>query len=103
MVAKLPYINNNNKTTTHITEGINMKTENKIMKNYLAQNGIKARVKHLDKGSLAGTWRLYNPDLRWTEEIAEKLEDLGFRDFDGKHFNRFSGNGGIFSVFARKL
>lgn len=79
-----------------------MKAENKNMRKYLADHGIKCRVKRFESGSMANTWRLFNPDLRWTEEIAEKLESLGFKDFDGKPFCKYSGNGGLFSVFARK-
>lgn len=78
-----------------------MRPENKSMKKLLMERGIDARVKLIRTGSLAGTWRLCNLRLRWTEEIAEKLETLGFRDFDGKPFNKFSGNGGYFSVFAQ--
>lgn len=78
-----------------------MRPENKKMQAWLRGNGISARAKLIRTGSLKGTWRLYNPNLHWTEEIAEKLESLGFRDFDGKPFNKFSGNSGYFSIFAR--
>lgn len=79
-----------------------MLDHNKIIQDFLRKNGIIARVKRIDKGSLSNTWRLYNPNEKWTEELGLKLEDLGFRDFDGKPFNRFSGNGGVFSVFVRR-
>jgi len=78
-----------------------MKQENKEMQDFLKSHGIDARVKRIDKGSLRETWRLYNPALKWTPELSKKLTGLGFRDFDGKSFTMFSGNGGIFSVFAR--
>ncbi len=78
-----------------------MRPENKKMKEYLKQHGISALVKYIKKGSLKGCWQLYNPDLRWTEEFMEKLEDIGFRDFDGQHLGKYSGNGGMFSVCLR--
>jgi len=78
-----------------------MKPENKEMQEYLKQHGIKASVKRIDKGSLRGTWRLYNSKLLWDEKLSEKLRKLGFRDFDGNPLHKYSGNGGLFSVFAR--
>ena len=77
-----------------------MRKENKEMKRYLSKNNIFARVKYLDGGSLAGRWRLYNPRQIWNEVLAEQLTNLGFTDFDGKPLGKFSGNGGLFSVFA---
>jgi hypothetical protein len=70
------------------------------MQNFLAENGINVRVKRIDKGSLKHTWRLYNPNLNWSEQLAQKLNNLGFKDFDGKPLGRFSGNGGMLSVFV---
>lgn len=78
-----------------------LRPENKRMTDWLKRKGIDARVKYIWKGSLRGTWRLYNPRVEWTQELADKLNRLGFRDFDGKPLHQFSGNGGVFSVFVR--
>jgi hypothetical protein len=90
-----------------------MRPENAKMQEYLNQHGIKATPKFLWEGSLKGTWRLYYKArgkshslenyTKWNEnyELMGKLHALGFRDFDGEPFNDFSGNGGVFSVFAR--
>jgi hypothetical protein len=80
-----------------------MRPENIAMKAYLQQHGIKARVKYVQKGSLRGTWQLYNPDMIWSEELTKKLGELGFRDFDGQPLGQFSGNGGVFSVNTRQI
>lgn len=82
-----------------------MRTENKEMKKYLKTNGIDAMPKYLHEGSLKGCWRLYNSKVNWWEnyELMGKLHNLGFRDYDGKPFTNFSGNGGRFSIFARKI
>lgn len=79
-----------------------MRDENKEMKRWLESNDIYARVKLIRSGSLAGCWRLYNPKMFWSELLADKLNKLGFTDFDGKPLGIYSGNGGFFSVFARK-
>lgn len=78
-----------------------MREENKNMQNWLSSHGIKCRVKYLWAGSMKHTWRLYNPKIKWNEELSQKLTDLGFRDFDNKPLNEYSGNGGFFSVFVR--
>ena len=78
-----------------------MRPENKQMQIFLKQNGIDAIPKYINKGSLRGTWRLYNYKTKWSITLANKLNNLGFRDFDGKPLARFSGNGGIFQVFIR--
>jgi len=78
-----------------------LRPENKRMRNWLKRKGIDASVKYLWKGSMRGTWRLYNPKEKWTQELADKLSRLGFRGFDGKPLHQFSGNGGMFSVFVR--
>ncbi len=75
--------------------------ENKRMQEFLAANGINARAKYIKDGSLKYTWRLYNPDIKWTEELASRINGLGFVDFDNKPLARFSGNAGVFSVFVR--
>lgn len=78
-----------------------MRSENQKMHNFLAENGFAdVRVKYLDKGSLSGRWRLFKPDCRWTEDIANKLTSLGFKDFDNNALSAHSGNGGSFSVFV---
>jgi hypothetical protein len=82
-----------------------MKNINQKIKNYLKKNGIIATPKFIDKGSLKGCIRLYhktgaNFDL-WTIELINKLTELGFEDFDCKELTKFSGNGGLFSVFVR--
>ncbi len=79
-----------------------MLDHNHTMQDFLRQHGIDARVKRIDKGSLKHTWRLYNPSQKWDEELTRKLNDLGFRDHDGKPLGRFSGNGGAFSVCVRR-
>jgi hypothetical protein len=78
-----------------------MREENKAMQNYLKYHGIECRVKYIWNGSIKHTWRLYNPEIRWTDELAQQLNDLGFRDFDYKPLGKYSGNGGVFSVCVR--
>ena len=78
-----------------------MRDENQRMQQWLKAHGIDARVKYISTGSLKGTWRLYNPAVQWSEELGDKLTRLGFSGFDGRPFHRFSGNGGVFSVFVR--
>lgn len=79
-----------------------MRPENARMQQWLAAQGLPGvRVKYIKDGSLGGSWRLYRPESSWNQVISGKLTDLGFTGFDGKPLNPFSGNGGIFSVFAR--
>ncbi len=78
-----------------------MRPENKRMQEFLKQHGIEATPKYISKGSLKHTWRLWNKDIYWTEDIQEKLNSLGFKDFDGQPLRKYSGNGGGFSVFIR--
>ena len=87
-----------------------MKEENIKMMKFLKQNGIEAKVKYIFKGSLKNTWRIYNPSIPWTVELAEKLESLGFNGLHGKKFHRYiqdgkevsyEGNGGVLMIFAR--
>lgn len=80
-----------------------MKLENRLMIEFLRCHGIEARVKYIATGSIAGCWRLYNPNVKWhgNADLIDKLNRLEFRDFDGKPLSNFSGNGGIFSVFVR--
>lgn len=78
-----------------------MLKENSDMQKFLSGHGIECRVKRIHKGSLKGTWRLYNPDVAWTGTLGTQLMDLGFTDYNGMPFNVYSGNGGRFSVFVR--
>ena len=78
------------------------------MREFLLENGIDAMPKYIASGSLRGTWRLYakakGQFVKWWEnyELMGKLHKLGFRDYDGKPFTDFSGNGGDFQVFAKR-
>lgn len=77
--------------------------ENVKMAQFLKDNEIDATPKYIRHGSQAGCWRLYNLKIKWygNKELQEKLTLLGFRDFDNKLLNNFSGNGGIFQIFTR--
>lgn len=88
-----------------------MRTENQKMKTFLASHGIKATPKYIAHGSMRGTWRISSPDnlrvmksgkANWfgNTELQNKMNEIGFRDFDNKPLNDFSGNGGLFSIFA---
>lgn len=78
-----------------------MKPENARMKQFLADNNVVAVPKWLPDGSLKRCWRLYGKGQIWTRELAQRLNDLGFVDFDHWPLSKFSGNGGAFSVFVR--
>jgi hypothetical protein len=80
-----------------------MRPENQKMKQYLSENGIDVMPKFIWDGSLKGTWRLYNRNLVWHDNtpLWEKLTSLGFKDYNGDPLSWLSGNGGLFSVFAR--
>ena len=78
-----------------------MRAENKRMRRFLRANGITATPKYINKGSLRGCWRLYNPRQAWGDSLRERLTVLGFVDFDGQPLSRFSGNAGLFQVFVR--
>ena len=80
---------------------MHIRPENKRMQDFLAKHGIKADAKYLDTGSLKGRWRLSNIDTKWTVELADRLNVLGFRDFDDRCLHKYSGNGGLFSVFVK--
>lgn len=79
--------------------------ENVKMAEYLKNNGIDATPKYIFSGSQAGTWRLYNLKTQWfgNKALQEKLTALGFRDFDGKPLSDYSGNGGVFQIFAKQI
>ena len=78
--------------------------ENVKMVEYLKQNEVDATPKYIFNGSMAGTWRIYNLKTKWydNKELQEKLTSLGFRDFDNTPLDNFSGNGGVFQIFARQ-
>jgi len=85
-----------------------MRPENKRMQAFLKANGIKAVVRYNAAGSMKHTWHLYGKEKggvagfqAWTPELIDKLNNLGFKDFDGGPLQRFSGNGGVFSVSVR--
>lgn len=78
-----------------------MKAHNQKMKEFLQTNGIEATPKYLTEGSLKGLWRLYNRNIQWTAELANKLNALGFKDIRGRPLSWLSGNGGMFSVFVQ--
>ncbi len=78
-----------------------MRPENERMQRFLHDAGITATPKYLAAGSMKGCWRLYNKTQQWTDELCQRLTELGFVDFDGRPLNKFSGNGGAFCVFVR--
>lgn len=78
-----------------------MRPENRAMVRFLADNGIIAQVKYIATGSLRGCWRISNIDQRWSIFMANRLNLLGFTNFDCKPLGEFSGNGGMFQVFVR--
>ena len=82
-----------------------MTDENNRMKNWLKANGIEATPKYIKDGSMRGCWRLYNNKIAWwdNEPLWNKLMSLGFVDFDGDKLDKFSGNGGTFSIFPRLM
>ncbi len=75
--------------------------ENQRMQAFLASYGIECVPKYIRNGSLKGSWRLYNLEMRWTGELADRLNSLGFSDLWGKPLDYLSGNAGLFSVFVR--
>lgn len=78
-----------------------MRPENKAMQKYLADNGVKCRVKYIAEGSLKGTWRLADSKQAWTPYLRTKLIGLEFKGYDGGELHEYSGNGGMFMVFVR--
>lgn len=75
-----------------------MRPENKACAEFLKQHGINVKVSYCRSGSMRGSWRLYNPSLPWTEELAAKLNSLGFHGYGGEPLNKYYGNGGVFSA-----
>ena len=76
--------------------------ENTNMQNFLAANGIKAKAKYIWHGSMKHVWRISDwRNQKWTPELCDKFNALGFLSHDGQPLQRFSGNGGAFQVFVR--
>lgn len=85
-----------------ISEVLIEETSSQEMKNYLSSHNIPVTsAKYNKTGSMKGTWHLYGKNSPWTRELIKKLNDLDFRDMDGKLLNRYSGNGGQFDVYVR--
>jgi hypothetical protein len=79
-----------------------MTPQNKAMRLLLKTNGIDAMPKYLATGSMKGCWRIYGKGDWWDNtELQNKIINMGFRGFDGQPLSKFSGNGGMFSIFAR--
>ena len=78
-----------------------MKIYNKRMRDFLQMHGINATPKRIFVGSLKKTWRLHNLNTLWTIELANKLNDLGFANYNNKPLDKFDGNGGRFCIFVR--
>ena len=83
---------------------------NKAMQAFLRPYFPRVVVKYMEKGSLRGSYRLYSRPRggefadydKWTPEVYERLNSLGFRNLWGSPLDRFDGNGGLFSVNVRK-
>jgi hypothetical protein len=84
-----------------VNSPLGKRPENVRMQNFLSQNGITAKAKYLGEGSMRGCWRLYWPDVPWTQELADCLNELGFTSAHHEPLDQFSGNGGSFSVCVR--
>lgn len=78
-----------------------MLLHNKKMQELLKKYGIDCMPKYLPDGSLKHSWRLYNRELKWTDQLRESFSLLGFKSYDGDPLNQYSGNGGMFHIFAR--
>jgi hypothetical protein len=87
---------------------------NARVEDFLAANGLPGvKAKWLSDGSLKNTFRLSGYEAanawrpradraaEWTPELADKLNALGFRNYNGQPFDRLDGNGGLFHVFSR--
>ncbi len=78
-----------------------MLPHNARMMQFLAQHGIEAMPKYIKDGSLKHSWRLYNLDRKWSQELADELNAIGFTNIFGEPLGIYSGNGGLFSVFVK--
>ncbi|MFZ2937609.1 MAG: hypothetical protein WA066_02770 [Candidatus Omnitrophota bacterium] len=89
-------------------------SHNKRMQDFLRSNGFPYAVaKYFNKGSLRGSWRIYSrPAMekgdnlwniyeKWSEELAERFNALGFTNLWHKPLDKWDGNGGLFQVFVR--
>jgi hypothetical protein len=78
-----------------------MRLENKTMQEHLRQEGIDCVPWYIAAGSMKGCWRLYKKGIKWNEELWNKLNALGFVDFQGNPLGMYSGSGGEFQTFVR--
>ena len=83
-----------------------MLPENKRMTAFLAAHGIPGlKAMRIKDGSMRGCWRLYLKTrdgwAKWTPEVAESLNSLGFRGFDNQPLSWLSGNGSYWQTFVR--
>jgi hypothetical protein len=76
------------------------------MKDFLKKHGINVRVKLIEKGSMAGCWRLLKTDRKPAFNMIDKLIELGFKDFDWKPLSESMTNKyldeGFFCMFLRR-
>lgn len=82
----------------------NLRPENARLLAFLAPHFPEIndlRVKRIRDGSLKGSWRVYAPNVRWSEAYAQKFIDLGFLNLWGDPDLKHAGNGGLFSIFVR--
>ena len=81
----------------------NLRPENQRLLAFLQPPfpGLDLRVKRIREGSLRGSWRIYVPGVKWSEELGQKFLDLGFLNLWGDPDLKHVGNGGLFSVFLR--
>lgn len=70
---------------------------------HLKARGIICRAKYIEKGSLKGFWRLYNPNTTWwdNKELQQKLKNFSFTNWDGAELANHHGNGGMFHIFVK--
>jgi len=78
-----------------------MLQHNKKIQELFKKHGLKIKAKYIKAGSLRGCWRIYNLSINWNNDIAKKINRMGFVDFDRKPLGIFSGNGGVLSIFIR--
>lgn len=78
-----------------------LRPENRRMRQFLLSHGIDCKPKYIHTGSLKGCWSLYNKHIKWSLDLANALNVIGFCDFNRAPLGQHSGNGGVFSVFVR--
>lgn len=76
-----------------------MRAQNRRMIDFLATNGIKVKARYLDKGSMKGTWNIWNSVDEWSDGLKKQFTELGFSDWDGEALRSFSSNGPVGSGF----